>query len=140
MDPSDRRQEQRHGVLCDRIRRVCRHSNDMDLAVRIFDVDVVVARAPKRDQADVHLHEFIDDFAVHVIVNEYTHNIAPFSQAAGVFGQTRLIENYLISVIAVRPDKRILVVILGIEKSYLHAINPPLYMIDKRLYTGIIIE
>ena len=61
MDTAYGSKEQCHSVLSYRIRRISRNTYNMNLAVSILNIDIVIAGAAKRNEPDAHLIKLIYD-------------------------------------------------------------------------------
>ena len=71
-------QQHRHRVLRDRVGRVGRHADDVDLAETMLQVDVVETCAAQGDQADAIAVEPVDYGGVHRVVDENAYPIKAF--------------------------------------------------------------
>ena len=95
----------------------------MYLAVGIFNVHVVVACAAEGNELDPHLTEAVYHEPVYLIVNKYADGIAPFCQLICISRKPRLQISDVELIVAVRGNKGIPVVILGIVKGNLYPVH-----------------
>ena len=130
MDAPHRREQQRRGVLRDRIGRVRGNMHHVDLAVRLRNVHVIVARAAKRDQTNAVLVQLVDHRGTHGIIDENAHRVKPLREVGRVLRQLRLKKlerNLRITLRHLR--KGLDIVFLSIEKcNFDHFTTPPIIL------------
>ena len=123
VDPAHRCQQQRDGVLRNCVGRICGNADNVDLAVRVLNVDIVVARAAKRDQAHAHSIELVDNGPVDIIVDENAHRITSLRQRTCVLGEAGLIVAYVETFVLVLYFEGVPVVLLGVKKRDLDLVH-----------------
>ena len=89
VDAAVRGLKDRHGVLSNCIRGVCRYAQNGDAALRCrLGIHVVEACAAKKDQFDAALAEDLNNFAGRFVIDEDADRVIALGQVCGLDGQT----------------------------------------------------
>ena len=78
MDLAVQREQQRHRVLRDGMRRICWDTHHRDaMRLRGGEIDIVEARATQRDESHAMLREHLDAGRIDAIIHKHTHRLRP---------------------------------------------------------------
>ena len=107
-----------------RIRRIFGDAHDVNFAVGVFHIDIVITGAPHGNRFDAILYENIDGFGIDIIVDESTDDIVARREFCCVGRKLALEEFERVAVVLIFLFEVFAIVGFGVENEHFHKYNP----------------